>query len=100
MATAERRLAHETGLTSNDYSTVGLPDFKPITTAYPDGDKQKTVYYWLAEVRNPHIDIRLKPKEHRRHKWAAIEEAKDLTKYPELCAALDEAEEYLRSHRV
>jgi len=92
LETAWRETLEESGLTSSDLVVV---DGFVKELNYVAHGKPKRVVYWLAELTNGETPIRLSD-EHREFKWLRLEEAKDLVRYPDLQATLDECQRFLQ----
>lgn len=56
--------------------------------------KEKEVLYWLAELRDPGIKVRLSD-EHRDYRWVKLDEACMLAKYADLQDTLKNVQHFL-----
>ncbi|KAK2507956.1 hypothetical protein MC885_015675 [Smutsia gigantea] len=64
--------------------------------SYVAREKPKTVIYWLAEVKNYDVEIRLSP-EHQAYRWLGLEEACQLVQFKGMKAVLQEGHQFLCS---
>ncbi|XP_048115791.1 bis(5'-nucleosyl)-tetraphosphatase [asymmetrical] [Alosa alosa] len=58
--------------------------------------KDKTVLYWLAELRDPAMSVTLS-EEHQDYRWARLDEACTLARYQDLQETLRDAQHYLEA---
>lgn len=58
--------------------------------------KPKTVIYWLAEVKDYDVEIRLS-HEHQAYRWLGLEEACQLAQFKDMEALLQEGHQFLCS---
>ncbi|KAM6183446.1 bis(5'-nucleosyl)-tetraphosphatase [asymmetrical] [Erethizon dorsatum] len=58
--------------------------------------KPKTVIYWLAEVKDYNVEIRLS-HEHQAYRWLGLDEACQLAQFKEMKAAFQEVHQFLCS---
>ncbi|VFV20352.1 bis(5'-nucleosyl)-tetraphosphatase [asymmetrical] [Panthera pardus] len=63
---------------------------------YVAREKPKTVIYWLAEVKDCNVEIRLS-HEHQAYRWLGLDEACQLAQFKEMKAALQEGHQFLCS---
>lgn len=91
LQTAIRETVEESGL-SVDHFKIDH-DFPPIELKYDVKGRLKTVTYWLAKAEES-ATVCLS-HEHKDYKWAAIDEAVYLVKFPDLQSALRRANSYL-----
>lgn len=90
--TAWRETVEESGLTSSD---LRLLDGFVKELNYVAHGKPKRVVYWLAELTNPETPIRLSD-EHREFKWLQLQEAKEIVRYPDLQATLEDCHRFIQ----
>lgn len=57
--------------------------------------KEKEVLYWLAELRDPGIEVKLSD-EHRDYRWVKLNEACRLAKYTDLQDTLKNVQHFLK----
>lgn len=86
----------ETGLIeSQDYELVNKT--YTITNLYKtSNNRNKRVVYWLAQVKDYNVEIKLS-NEHQAFKWMSYETIIDLLHKSEMCSAIIEANEFLKS---
>lgn len=73
-----------------------VQDFKEALH-YPVEGKPKTVYYFLAELKDPCAPVKLSD-EHINYQWANLEQSKLLSgTYTKINDVLDKAEQHLNS---
>uniref|UniRef100_A0AAA9TWM6 Bis(5'-nucleosyl)-tetraphosphatase [asymmetrical] n=2 Tax=Bos TaxID=9903 RepID=A0AAA9TWM6_BOVIN len=58
--------------------------------------KPKIVIYWLAEVKDCDVEVRLS-REHQAYRWLELEDACQLAQFEEMKAALQEGHQFLCS---
>lgn len=58
--------------------------------------KEKEVLYWLAELRDPNVVVRLS-EEHQDYRWVKLEEACRLAKYQDLQDTLKNVQRFLET---
>lgn len=56
--------------------------------------KEKEVVYWLAELRDPSVKVKLSD-EHQDYRWVKLDEACRLAKYTDLQATLKNVQHFL-----
>ncbi|KAG5876983.1 hypothetical protein JTB14_008128 [Gonioctena quinquepunctata] len=95
MDAAYRETLEEAGLHKEDLKVYD--DCKKVLN-YEVGRKPKTVYYWLAEINNPHAQVQLSD-EHQDFKWLGIEEACKYAGYQDLQNVLLDFDKYLKSSK-
>lgn len=91
LTTALRETREEAGLGEEHLSIV--KDFLK-ELRYQVRGKDKTVLYWLAELRDPSMAVTLS-EEHQDYRWAQLDEACKLAGYKDLQETLREAQSYL-----
>lgn len=95
MDTALRETKEESGLTQDH---VIIYEDSKYTMEYkiPPDFKLKTVYYWLAQLKDNGTEVKLS-KEHQDYKWAILGEALELGEYKEMKELLFKYDEYIRT---
>ncbi|XP_055434828.1 bis(5'-nucleosyl)-tetraphosphatase [asymmetrical] isoform X1 [Bubalus kerabau] len=63
---------------------------------YVAREKPKIVIYWLAEVKDCDVEVRLS-REHQAYRWLELEDACQLAQFEEMKAALQEGHQFLCS---
>ncbi|CAK7293525.1 bis(5'-nucleosyl)-tetraphosphatase [asymmetrical] [Vulpes vulpes] len=63
---------------------------------YVARNKPKIVIYWLAEVKDYDVEIRLS-QEHQAYRWLGLDEACQLAQFKEMKAVLQEGHQFLCS---
>ncbi|XP_043783483.1 bis(5'-nucleosyl)-tetraphosphatase [asymmetrical] [Cervus elaphus] len=63
---------------------------------YVAREKPKIVIYWLAEVKDCDVEVRLS-HEHQAYRWLGLEDACQLAQFEEMKAALQEGHQFLCS---
>ncbi|KAG5213108.1 hypothetical protein R6Z07F_002244 [Ovis aries] len=64
--------------------------------SYVAREKPKIVIYWLAEVKDCDVEVRLS-HEHQAYRWLELEDACQLAQFEEMKAALQEGHQFLCS---
>lgn len=93
METALRETQEEAGITAGQLTII--EGFRRELNYVARG-KPKTVIYWLAEVKDYNVEIRLS-QEHQAYRWLGLDEACQLAKFKEMKAALQEGHQFLCS---
>ncbi|XP_043831216.1 bis(5'-nucleosyl)-tetraphosphatase [asymmetrical] isoform X1 [Dromiciops gliroides] len=93
LETAFRETKEEAGLDANQLKII--EGFKSELN-YVANSKPKTVIYWLAEVKDYNVAIRL-CEEHQAYRWLNLEEACKLAQFKDMAATLREGHEFLCS---
>ena len=93
METALRETQEETGLKASQLTII--EGFRRQLN-YVARKKPKTVIYWLAEVKDGNVEIRLS-HEHQAYHWLGLDEACQLAQFEEMKAALQEGHQFLCS---
>ncbi|KAB7495285.1 Bis(5'-nucleosyl)-tetraphosphatase [asymmetrical] [Armadillidium nasatum] len=91
--TALRETKEEAGLSVEDLNIYA--EFRR-ELKYDVNNKKKTVTYWLAELKNSTVQIKLSD-EHKDFKWLPLAEAQILGKYTEMAQLLKDCEDFLQS---
>lgn len=94
METALRETKEESGLTQND---LKIHENYKKTLNYNVNGKPKIVYYWLAELVNPHASVKLSD-EHQDFKWLELQEACKLAEFSEMQETLKEFDTFITSN--
>lgn len=63
------------------------------------GDKNKTVIYWLAELKDQNETVKVS-EEHTSFKWVQIDEAIQLVEHDDIIGLLREVNDYLSKNKV
>ncbi|XP_002736206.1 bis(5'-nucleosyl)-tetraphosphatase [asymmetrical]-like [Saccoglossus kowalevskii] len=90
--TALRETEEEAGLTAAHFKMI--EDFKKVLKYNVKG-RLKTVVYWLAELVDRNVAVKLS-KEHQRYEWLEIDKACDIAKYVEMQEALRDADNFIK----
>ncbi|XP_019665992.1 bis(5'-nucleosyl)-tetraphosphatase [asymmetrical] isoform X2 [Ailuropoda melanoleuca] len=93
LETALRETQEEAGITAGQLTII--EGFRRELNYVARG-KPKTVIYWLAEVKDYNVEIRLS-QEHQAYRWLGLDEACQLAKFKEMKAALQEGHQFLCS---
>ncbi|XP_042562431.1 bis(5'-nucleosyl)-tetraphosphatase [asymmetrical] isoform X2 [Clupea harengus] len=93
LTTALRETREEAGL-GEEHLRIANNFLKELR--YQVRGKDKTVLYWLAELRDPAMSVTLS-EEHQDHRWAHLEEACKLASYKDLQETLREAQHFLET---
>lgn len=93
METALRETREEAGLEAGQLTII--EGFRRELN-YVAREKPKTVVYWLAEVKDCDVEIRLS-HEHQAYRWLGLDEACQLAQFEEMKAALQEGHKFLCS---
>lgn len=96
LETALRETREEAGLEGSQLTII--EGFKKELN-YVARKKPKTVIYWLAEVKDYNVEIRLS-QEHQAYRWLGLDEACQLAQFEEMKAALQEGHQFLCSTPV
>ncbi|XP_067887932.1 bis(5'-nucleosyl)-tetraphosphatase [asymmetrical] isoform X3 [Heterodontus francisci] len=95
LQTALRETEEEAGLKSKDFNVL---DGYKKEMEYKVNNSPKTVIYWLAELKDYNIEIKLSD-EHQTFCWLNVEEACKLAKYREMQEALREAHQFISTNK-
>ncbi|XP_025708706.1 bis(5'-nucleosyl)-tetraphosphatase [asymmetrical] [Callorhinus ursinus] len=93
LETALRETQEEAGIAAGQLTII--EGFR-MELNYVARKKPKTVIYWLAEVKDYNVEIRLS-QEHQAYRWLGLDEACQLAQFKEMQAALQEGHQFLRS---
>lgn len=93
LETALRETREETGIEASQLTII--EGFRRELN-YVARQKPKTVIYWLAEVKDYNVEIRLS-QEHQAYRWLGLEEACQLAQFKEMKATLQEGHQFLCS---
>ncbi|XP_005401151.1 PREDICTED: bis(5'-nucleosyl)-tetraphosphatase [asymmetrical] [Chinchilla lanigera] len=91
LETALRETREEAGIEADQLTIV--EGFRK-ELSYVARGKPKTVVYWLAEVKDHSVEIRLS-QEHQAYCWLALDDACQLAQFEEMKAALQEGYRFL-----
>ncbi|XP_078265911.1 bis(5'-nucleosyl)-tetraphosphatase [asymmetrical] [Rhinoraja longicauda] len=91
LQTALRETEEEAGLKSNDFNL--LEGYKK-EMKYNVKNVPKIVIYWLAELKDSNVEIKLSD-EHQAFRWLNVDEACKLAQYQEMQEALREAHQFI-----
>ncbi|XP_062898815.1 bis(5'-nucleosyl)-tetraphosphatase [asymmetrical] [Mobula hypostoma] len=94
--TALRETEEEAGLKSKDFTV--LEGYKK-ELKYNVKNVPKTVIYWLAELKDSNVEIKLSD-EHQAFRWLNVDEACKLAKYQEMQEALREAHQFICTETI
>ena len=89
---AIRETKEEAGLDVDDFQLFF--DFKLESSYVSRKGISKTVWYWIAEINNPNVEINLSVS-HKQYKWLKIEDALELVKYESMKSGLVKANQFL-----
>ena len=89
---AIRETKEEAGLDVNDFRLFF--DFKLESSYVSRKGISKTVWYWIAEINNPNVEVNLSDS-HKQYKWLRIEDALELVKYESMKSGLVKANQFL-----
>ncbi|XP_005004116.1 bis(5'-nucleosyl)-tetraphosphatase [asymmetrical] [Cavia porcellus] len=93
LETALRETQEEAGIKASQLTII--EGFRKELNYVARG-KPKTVIYWLAEVKDYNVEVRLSP-EHQAYRWLGLDEACQLAQFKEMKAAFQEGHQFLRS---
>lgn len=93
LETALRETREEAGIEADQLTII--EGFRKELN-YVAWQKPKTVIYWLAEVKDYDVEIRLS-NEHQAYRWLRLDEACQLAQFKEMKAALQEGHQFLCS---
>lgn len=93
METALRETQEEAGIAAGQLTVI--EGFR-MELNYVARKKPKTVIYWLAEVKDYDVEIRLS-QEHQAYRWLGLDEACQLAQFKEMQAALQKGHQFLCS---
>ncbi|XP_027470095.1 bis(5'-nucleosyl)-tetraphosphatase [asymmetrical] [Zalophus californianus] len=93
LETALRETQEEAGIAAGQLTII--EGFR-MELNYVARKKPKTVIYWLAEVKDYNVEIRLS-QEHQAYRWLGLDEACQLAQFKEMQAALQEGHQFLCS---
>lgn len=93
LTTALRETREEAGL-GEEHLCIVKNFLKELR--YQVRGKDKTVLYWLAELRDPAMSVTLS-EEHQDYRWARLDEACTLARYQDLQETLRDAQQYLET---
>ncbi|XP_004392256.1 PREDICTED: bis(5'-nucleosyl)-tetraphosphatase [asymmetrical] [Odobenus rosmarus divergens] len=93
LETAFRETQEEAGIAAGQLTII--EGFR-MELNYVARKKPKTVIYWLAEVKDYNVEIRLS-QEHQAYRWLGLDEACQLAQFKEMQAVLQEGHQFLCS---
>lgn len=93
METALRETQEEAGIEAGQLTII--EGFRR-ELSYVAREKPKVVIYWLAEVKDCAVEVRLS-HEHQAYRWLGLEDACRLAQFEEMKAALQEGHQFLCS---
>ncbi|XP_008693355.1 bis(5'-nucleosyl)-tetraphosphatase [asymmetrical] [Ursus americanus] len=93
LETALRETQEEAGITAGQLTII--EGFRRELNYVARGTP-KTVIYWLAEVKDYNVEIRLS-QEHQAYRWLGLDEACQLAQFKEMKAVLQEGHQFLCS---
>lgn len=93
METALREAQEEAGIEADQLTII--EGFRRELN-YVAREKPKTVIYWLAEVKDYAVEVRLS-HEHQAYRWLGLHEACQLAQFKEMQAVLQEGHQFLCS---
>lgn len=93
METALRETQEEAGIEAGQLTII--EGFRR-ELSYVAREKPKTVIYWLAEVKDYNVEVRLS-HEHQAYRWLGLEEACQLAQFKDMKAVLQEGHHFLCS---
>jgi 8-oxo-dGTP pyrophosphatase MutT (NUDIX family) len=91
---ALRETREEAGLKETDFNI--MKDFKYESNYISRKGISKSVLYWIAEINNPHVHVRLSAS-HKHYKWLNVNEAIEVVKYESMKNGFKQVHEYLKS---
>lgn len=94
MTTAIRETLEESGLSKED---LKIYDTCQKVLNYKVKGKPKVVTYWLAEVIDPNVNVKLSD-EHQDYKWLNLEDACKYGKYVDMQEMLKFFDNYIQTH--
>ncbi|XP_073409271.1 bis(5'-nucleosyl)-tetraphosphatase [asymmetrical] isoform X2 [Dendrobates tinctorius] len=94
MTTALRETEEEAGLLPNQFRIV---DGFRKELNYKVNNKPKTVVYWLGELEDRSVSVKLS-HEHQDFRWLRLQEACAYSGFQDMQEALNEAYQFLQSH--
>ena len=89
---ALRETREEAGLNETDFSII--QDFKYESNYISRKGVSKSVLYWIAEIKDPHVSINLSSS-HKHYKWVTLNEAIDAVKYESMKNGFRQVHDYL-----
>ncbi|KAK3097546.1 hypothetical protein FSP39_010651 [Pinctada imbricata] len=93
--TAIRETEEEAGLNPTDYTII---DSFHKTLHYEVRGKPKRVEYWLSELKDPNVKVKLS-EEHINYEWLNIHDVMTyISKYKDMQEVLSEAENHIKSN--
>lgn len=93
MQTALRETQEEAGIDAGQLTII--EGFRKELN-YVAWEKPKTVIYWLAEVKDYDVEVRLS-REHQAYRWLGLDEACQLAQFKDMKAVLQEGHQFLCS---
>ncbi|XP_004600258.1 bis(5'-nucleosyl)-tetraphosphatase [asymmetrical] [Sorex araneus] len=93
LETALRETKEEAGLEAEQLTII--EGFRKELN-YVAWEKPKTVVYWLAEVKDYNVEIRLS-HEHQAYRWLGLAEACQLAQFEEMKTTLQEGHQFICS---
>uniref|UniRef100_A0AAV3A839 Bis(5'-nucleosyl)-tetraphosphatase [asymmetrical] n=1 Tax=Pyxicephalus adspersus TaxID=30357 RepID=A0AAV3A839_PYXAD len=94
MTTALRETEEEAGLHANHFRVV---DGFRKELNYKVNNKEKTVIYWLAELKDPAAQVKLS-NEHQDFRWLPLKEACSYVGYQDMQDTLNDAYRFLQGN--
>jgi bis(5'-nucleosidyl)-tetraphosphatase len=94
---AIRETKEEAGLRENEFNLID--NFKIELNYVSRKGVSKTVWYWIAEIKNPNATIVLSSS-HKHYRWLKLQDAIDFVKYDSVKNGLKLANEFLKNRKV
>ena len=93
--TALRETWEEAGFSKDE---LNIKDFKK-TLHYVVKNKNKRVVYWLAELKDPNVPVRLS-EEHTAFDWFTLDKALVTAGFADMQELLKEVDEYIKKNTI
>lgn len=96
LTAAIRETNEETGYGADDLKIHEAKQFQMNQVTRKKG-KNKTVIFWLAELKDVQKEPTLRPDEHSEYRWVTKEQATELCKMPEFIEILNQFDQVAKT---
>lgn len=96
LTAAVRETREETGFVVDDLNIHEAKQF-PMNQFTRKKGKNKTVIFWLAELKDVQKEPKLRPDEHSEYRWVTKEQATELCKMPAFIELINQFDQVART---
>lgn len=96
LTAAVRETNEETGYVPEDLN-IHLTKYFEMNQITRNSKREKTVIFWLAELKNVEKQPQISHEEHSEYRWLTKEQALDICKMPEFAELVNEFDEVAKT---